>query len=100
MVLGRRRFYFPPDVLRKISSRITNEVEGVNRVTYDISSKPPGVRTTMGLNIEYYTDTLIPRPWNGYKKFAFELTSADCASLYMSPSSCVVKSRSKMCVRL
>jgi len=35
-------FYFPPDVLRKISSRITNEVEGVNRVTYDISSKPPG----------------------------------------------------------
>lgn len=37
-------FNFPPDVLRRISSRITNEVEGVNRVTYDISSKPPGVR--------------------------------------------------------
>ncbi|KAF8339712.1 GMP synthase [Cantharellus anzutake] len=35
-------FSFPPDVLRRISSRITNEVEGVNRVTYDISSKPPG----------------------------------------------------------
>jgi len=35
-------FFFPPDVLRRISSRITNEVEGVNRVTYDISSKPPG----------------------------------------------------------
>ncbi|KZW01377.1 GMP synthase [Exidia glandulosa HHB12029] len=35
-------FAFPPDVLRKISSRITNEVKGVNRVTYDISSKPPG----------------------------------------------------------
>ncbi|KAF9514572.1 hypothetical protein BS47DRAFT_1342878 [Hydnum rufescens UP504] len=35
-------FAFPPEVLRKISSRITNEVEGVNRVTYDISSKPPG----------------------------------------------------------
>lgn len=34
-------YVFPPDVLRKISSRITNEVEGVNRVTYDISSKPP-----------------------------------------------------------
>jgi len=34
-------FVFPPEVLRKISSRITNEVEGVNRVTYDISSKPP-----------------------------------------------------------
>ncbi|CAG7849317.1 GMP synthase [glutamine-hydrolyzing]; AltName: Full=GMP synthetase; AltName: Full=Glutamine amidotransferase [Serendipita indica DSM 11827] len=35
-------FAFPPAVLRKISSRITNEVAGVNRVTYDISSKPPG----------------------------------------------------------
>ncbi|KAM0754848.1 putative GUA1-GMP synthase [Meredithblackwellia eburnea MCA 4105] len=35
-------FPFPPDVLRKISSRITNEVNGVNRCTYDISSKPPG----------------------------------------------------------
>ncbi|KIJ51528.1 hypothetical protein M422DRAFT_26936 [Sphaerobolus stellatus SS14] len=35
-------FVFPPEVLRRISSRITNEVSGVNRVTYDISSKPPG----------------------------------------------------------
>ncbi|KAG8812264.1 GMP synthase (glutamine-hydrolyzing) [Serendipita sp. 401] len=35
-------FAFPPAVLRRISSRITNEVGGVNRVTYDISSKPPG----------------------------------------------------------
>ena len=34
---------FPPDVLRRISSRITNEVNGINRVTYDISSKPPAV---------------------------------------------------------
>lgn len=34
-------FVFPADVLRRISSRITNEVEGINRVTYDISSKPP-----------------------------------------------------------
>jgi GMP synthase (glutamine-hydrolysing) len=31
----------PHDLLAKISSRITNEVRGVNRVTYDISSKPP-----------------------------------------------------------
>ncbi|KZT67444.1 GMP synthase [Daedalea quercina L-15889] len=34
-------FVFPADVLKKISSRITNEVAGINRVTYDISSKPP-----------------------------------------------------------
>lgn len=31
----------PYDVLAKISSRIINEVNGVNRVVYDISSKPP-----------------------------------------------------------
>ena len=31
----------PYDVLGKISNRIINEVKGVNRVTYDISSKPP-----------------------------------------------------------
>jgi GMP synthase (glutamine-hydrolysing) len=31
----------PHDVLATISSRITNEVRGINRVVYDISSKPP-----------------------------------------------------------
>eukprot|EP00002_Diphylleia_rotans_P023148 TRINITY_DN4549_c0_g1_i1.p1 TRINITY_DN4549_c0_g1~~TRINITY_DN4549_c0_g1_i1.p1 ORF type:complete len:516 (+),score=136.05 TRINITY_DN4549_c0_g1_i1:51-1598(+) len=31
----------PYDVMRKISGRITNEVRGVNRVVYDVSSKPP-----------------------------------------------------------
>ena len=31
----------PGDVLAAISSRIINEVKGVNRVVYDISSKPP-----------------------------------------------------------
>ena len=32
---------FPHDVLARISSRIINEVKGVNRVVYDVSSKPP-----------------------------------------------------------
>jgi GMP synthase (glutamine-hydrolysing) len=31
----------PYDVLEKISTRICNEVDGVNRVVYDITSKPP-----------------------------------------------------------
>ncbi len=33
--------YLPHDVLRTISSRIINEVRGINRVVLDISSKPP-----------------------------------------------------------
>ena len=31
----------PFEVLARISSRISNEVRGINRVVYDISSKPP-----------------------------------------------------------
>jgi GMP synthase (glutamine-hydrolysing) len=31
----------PQDLLAKISNRIINEVRGINRVVYDISSKPP-----------------------------------------------------------
>ncbi|MCB0221506.1 MAG: glutamine-hydrolyzing GMP synthase [Chrysiogenetes bacterium] len=32
----------PYELLAKVSSRIINEVRGINRVTYDITSKPPG----------------------------------------------------------
>jgi GMP synthase (glutamine-hydrolysing) len=34
-------FPFPHEVLGRISNRIINEVRGVNRVAYDVSSKPP-----------------------------------------------------------
>ena len=34
-------FRMPHDVLQRISTRITNSVRGVNRVVYDVSSKPP-----------------------------------------------------------
>ncbi len=32
----------PYDILAAVSNRITNEVDGVNRIVYDITSKPPG----------------------------------------------------------
>src|SRR5438046_5907179 len=32
----------PYDVLKKISNRIVNEIKGINRVVFDITSKPPG----------------------------------------------------------
>lgn len=35
-------FPMPHDVLEKMSNRITNEIRGINRVVYDITSKPPG----------------------------------------------------------
>lgn len=35
-------FDFPAAFLRDVSNRITNEVRGINRVVYDVTSKPPG----------------------------------------------------------
>ncbi len=35
-------YHFPPEILARISNRIINEVRGINRVVYDITSKPPG----------------------------------------------------------
>ena len=32
----------PYDLLARVSARIVNEVAGINRVTYDVTSKPPG----------------------------------------------------------
>ena len=34
-------FNFPKEFLDKISNKIVNNVKGINRVVYDISSKPP-----------------------------------------------------------
>ena len=35
-------FRMPDEILTKISNKIVNSVKGVNRVVYDITSKPPG----------------------------------------------------------
>lgn len=34
--------HLPYDLMARMSTRIINEVNGINRVVYDISSKPPG----------------------------------------------------------
>ncbi|MGC4008719.1 MAG: hypothetical protein QM805_06880 [Pseudomonas sp.] len=33
--------HLPYELLEKVSNRIINEIEGISRVTYDVSSKPP-----------------------------------------------------------
>ncbi len=35
-------YRFPPDVLDHISRRVVNEISGINRVVFDVTSKPPG----------------------------------------------------------
>jgi len=35
-------YHFDMEFLARVSNRIINEVKGINRVTYDITSKPPG----------------------------------------------------------
>ena len=35
-------YVFPPDFLGRVATRIVNEVGGINRVVYDVTSKPPG----------------------------------------------------------
>jgi len=34
--------HIPPEILEKISTRITNEIRSIGRVVYDITNKPPG----------------------------------------------------------
>lgn len=35
-------YRFPPEVLQRVANRICNEVKHINRVLYDVTSKPPG----------------------------------------------------------
>ncbi|MFQ5958336.1 MAG: GMP synthase (glutamine-hydrolyzing), partial [Alphaproteobacteria bacterium] len=35
-------YAFAPEFLARTATRISNEVRGINRVVYDVTSKPPG----------------------------------------------------------
>ena len=35
-------FPFPHELLGRVATRVINEVRGINRVVYDVTSKPPG----------------------------------------------------------
>lgn len=35
-------YFFEKAFLKRVSSRITNEIQGITRVAYDLTSKPPG----------------------------------------------------------
>ncbi len=35
-------YHLPPEIISKISNKIVNNVHGINRVVYDVTSKPPG----------------------------------------------------------
>ena len=42
-IASKADFWYPPrNFIQKVSLRITNEVDGVSRVEYDLTSKPPG----------------------------------------------------------
>ena len=42
MIMSARYYPFTHEFLGAVSTRIINEVRGINRVVYDVTSKPPG----------------------------------------------------------